>query len=70
MGWETSIFFFVGCSTHVIYTNKPKGERKKENLKEIKRGSDKISGIKKRRMNQCKIIKFSNKMSQIGVEQS
>ena len=52
----------------ILTSQKEKGKRKI--LKEIKRGSDKISGIKKRRMDQCKIIKFLNKMSQIRVEWS
>ena len=53
---------------YILTSQKGKGKRKI--LKEIKRGSDKISEIKKRRMDQCKIIKFSNKMSQIGVKWS
>ena len=53
---------------YILTSQKQKGKRKI--LKEIKRESDKISRIKKRRMDQCKIIKFLNKMSQIRVEWS
>ena len=37
-GAENFYMFFIRCSTYVIYTNKPKGERKKENFKGDQKG--------------------------------